>query len=573
MSSESTTTSTGHTTPDLANETREGASARRGKAVALMASGTLISRVLGFVRTAMLAIAIGSTTYVADIFEKSNTMPTIIFMLLAGGVFNVILVPQLIKASKNADRGSEYTSKLLTLTILVMAAITAVLMAGAPALIRILSAGWSEPMITLGTIFTYWCMPQVFFYGVYAVAGQVLNAHHRFGAYMWAPVANNVIQLAALGTYLAMFGAYAGNSEEHFETWSSTQTLVLAGGATAGVTAQALVLLWPLKTLGLKLRPNFRFRGMGLRKVGRMAAWTLLAMAIGNIVNLYTGKVVSGATAVRAGNPSVPGETAFNQAQLIVILPHSLFALSLATVLFNEFSNAFSENRAKDVGPLLSQGLRTIAVPMLFSAVALITLAGPLGRLFGGTSIHAEAAGSATAILITLMAIGLPWQSYNFFLLRVFYAKEDTFTPMLLQTFYSALTLTAAIVIAYTLPWEMRAQALCISFPIAHISQTIVAHLTIRKKYGSYGASNVIGQYIKIGWCAFLSGLIGAALAYSLGAYSYGWAWSGYLPAITTIAATGIVMLAAYIGILKLARIPELDDFLGPVLRKLKISR
>ena len=242
-------------------------------------------------------------------------------------------------------------------------------------------------------------------------------------------------------------------------------------------------------------------------------------------------------------------------------------------MLFNEFSNAFSENRSKDVGPLLSQGLRTIAIPMLFSAVALITLAGPLGRLFGGTSIHAEAAGSATAILIVLMAIGLPWQSYNFFLIRVFYAKEDTFTPMLLQTFYSALTLTAAIVIAYTLPWEIRAQALCISFPIAHISQTIVAHLTIRKKYGTYGAGNVIGQYIKIGWCAFLSGLIGAAVAYSLGAYSYGWAWSGYLPAITTIAATGIVMLAAYIGILKLARIPELDDFLGPVLRKLKISR
>lgn len=80
-------------------------------------------------------------------------------------------------------------------------------------------------------------------------------------------------------------------------------------------------------------------------------------------------------------------------------------------------------------------------------------------------------------------------------------------------------------------------------------------------------------QYIKIGWCAVGAGLIGATLAYSFGAYDYGWAWSGYLPAIATICMTGIVMLAAYLGILKLARIPELDDFLAPVLRKLKVSR
>lgn len=75
------------------------------KASAIMAAGTMVSRVLGFVRNALLAVAIGSTALVADIFESANTIPNIIYMLLAGGVFNVVLVPQLIKAAKAPDRG------------------------------------------------------------------------------------------------------------------------------------------------------------------------------------------------------------------------------------------------------------------------------------------------------------------------------------------------------------------------------------------------------------------------------------------------------------------------------------
>ena len=163
------------------------------KASAIMAAGTMISRVLGFARTSLLAIAIGSTALVGDVFETANTIPNVIYMLLAGGVFNVVLVPQIIKQAKKPDRGADYTSRLITLAAIIIGAFTIALTLLAAPIIQGLTLGWSDAKLALGTAFALWTLPQIFFYGMYAVIGQVLNAHGRFGAYMWAPVANNVI--------------------------------------------------------------------------------------------------------------------------------------------------------------------------------------------------------------------------------------------------------------------------------------------------------------------------------------------------------------------------------------------
>ena len=552
-------------------------SRRHSRAVALMASGTLVSRVLGFVRTFLLALAIGAVSNVGDAFDKANTIPTIIFMLLAGGIFNVILVPQLIKAARAPDGGRDYTSKLMTLTITVMAVLAALLTLAAPWILRLLAdPHWSPDLLALGTIFTYWCMPQVFFYGVYAVAGQVLNAHGRFGAYMWAPVANNVIQLVMLGIYLVLFGSYRFDPAQQLQEWSTTQTLVLAGGSTLGILVQAVVLFFPLRRLGLGLRPDFSWRGIGLKRVGGMAAWTLAAMIVGNVTSLYYGRVVSAATSYRQ-QPGVslqqaagiPGEAALNQSQLITVLPHSIFALSLATVLFNELSAAFAEGRYHSVAPLVSRGLRTTAVPIMFFTVGFIVLAGPIGRLFGGTGAYANESGAAIATLIVLTTLGLPAKSYAFYLMRVFYAQEDTRTPMLLQVSYALVGLAAAFVASLTLPPWMLAPATALIYAASNTVQAIVAHFAVRKAYGDYGVGKVIGSYVRIGWLAVFAGLAGGIVLLLLGGYDFGFAWNGYVPALLSLLASGLVMGVVYLVLLRLADVTELELFLGPLARRI----
>lgn len=544
----------------------------RSKVYALMASGTLVSRVLGFVRTALLAVAIGSVTSVADIFEKANVIPTIIFMLLAGGIFNVVLIPQLIKASKAADRGASYTSKLITLTIVVMGALSLLLTLCAEPIITALTNNWTEPMIALGTAFAYWSLPQIFFYGVYAVLGQVLNANGRFAAFMWAPAANNIIQLIVIGSFIAVFGAYS--TGDPMDTWSTAKTIWLAGGATFGIVMQAVVLLWPLKKTGLKLKLDFSWRGMGLRHVGKLAAWTLAAMVIGNLSSLLYSKIVSAATAARATLPadqaaSVAGEYALNTSQLITVLPHSLFALTVATVLFNDFTRAFHENRREDVGGLLARGMRSTAIPIVFCTVVFIVLAGPLGRLFAGHSEYAAQASGALGQLLVLTALGLPFKSLQFFMLRVFFAEEDTRTPMLIQTATAALGLVLAFTAAAVVDPMHIAAAIAFIYGLSNVLAAIGTHYLVKRRYGDYGIAGVIDTYVRIGWMAVLSAVAGCLVLWLLGGFNFGFAYDSLATAIITICVVGGVMAAAFIGLLYKTKVPELDGFLGPILRRI----
>ncbi|GAA1366575.1 murein biosynthesis integral membrane protein MurJ [Arthrobacter rhombi] len=548
-------------------------SGSHAKAYALMASGTMVSRVLGFVRTALLAVAIGSNANVADIFEKANVIPNIIFMLLAGGIFNVVLVPQLIKASRAADKGSDYTSRLITLTIVVMGAFTVLLTLGAGPIITVLTKGWSPAAIELGTTFAYWCLPQVFFYGVYAVVGQALNAHGRFGSYMWAPVANNVVQIVVILLFMASFGAN-GSNPHTVGNWTTAQTIWLAGGSTLGIAIQAIVLFVPLARSGLRIRPKFNWRGMGLRHVGKLAAWTLVSMTVGNVASLVYARLVSSTVGARDSLPSaeaaaIPGEQALNAMQLVTVLPHSIFALSLATVLFNELSRAFADGKPEKVAPTLSLGLRTTAIPVVFATVAFIVLAGQLGRLFAGSGPNAAIAGAAIGQLLLLTALGLPFKSVHFFLIRVFFAEEDTRTPMVIQTAIAVIGVVLAYGLAAALPATKIALGIALLFGVTNIASAVLAHVLVVRRYGDYGIREVLDSYIRIGWFSVLSGAAGMVVLWAMGGFTNGFAWQSIIAALVTIAVVGSVMAVVFLLLLKAARVPELQNFIGPLARRI----
>ncbi len=539
-----------------------------------MAAGTLVSRFLGFGKTWMLAAALGLGSTVNDTFINANNLPNLIFLLVAGGVFNAVLVPQIIKASKAPDRGADYVSRLLTLAVLVLLSLTLLVTLLAPWVIELTTQGYSPQQKALAVSFAFWCLPQIFFYGLYALLTQVLNANGAFGPAMWAPILNNVVAIAGLGMFIGIMGTNAANPHT-IDNWDSFQTFLVAGFSTIGVVAQTAILLIPVFRLRLGLRPRFGWRGVGLGQAARLSVWTLATAAVGQLAFLYVMRIatIPGAERLRleeAGDPAantLPGNAVLEVASQLYLLPHSIIALSLATVLFNRMTRASQDGDRAALRNALSHGLRTMAVATVFGALALFALAGPLGMFFSGGD---RQDGVMLAQTLTILALSTPFMSANFMMSRVFYANEDARTPFLIQLVLALVNVVAAFLIQF-LPFDQIIFAIALLYTGGNILSVLVSALFLRRLLGHLDGPRIANSYIRMGYAALGSALAGALALWLLGSYHPdGFAWSSTVAALVTIVVVGPVMLAVYFVLLKLFRVTELRDLMEPLLGRLR---
>ncbi len=540
---------------------------------AIMAAGTLVSRFLGFAKTWMLAAALGLGSTVNDTFINANNLPNLIFLLVAGGVFNAVLVPQIIKASKGPDRGADYISRLLTLAVLVMLGLTLLVTLAAPWVIDLTTQGYSPQQKALAVSFAFWCLPQIFFYGLYALLTQVLNANGAFGPAMWAPILNNIVAIAGLGMFIWLLGS--NNTNPHtLDNWGDSQTFLVAGFSTIGVVSQTAILLIPVMRLRLGIRPRFGWRGVGLGHAAKLSVWTLLTAAVGQLAFLYVMKVatIPGAERLRlehAGDPAakaLPGNAVLEVASQLYLLPHSIIALSLATVLFNRMTRA-SQNGDRDaLRDALSHGLRTMAVATVFGALALFALAGPLGMFFSG---GLKQDGVMLAQTLTILSLSTPFMSANFMMSRVFYANEDARTPFYIQLLLAVVNVVGAFLIQF-LPVGQIIFAIAILYMVGNILSVVISAFFLRRLLGHLDGPRIANSYIRMGYAAAGSALAGAVALWLLGSYNRdGFAWSDRIAALITIVVVGPVMLVAYFLLLRLFRVSELADLLRPLLGRL----
>ncbi|WP_159802062.1 murein biosynthesis integral membrane protein MurJ [Arthrobacter zhaoguopingii] len=559
---------------------RDGAAASGGsgtaedttaRSSAIMAAGTLVSRFLGLIRVALLATAIGTLGQVSDLFPAANNLPNFIYLMVAGGVFNAVLVPQIIKASRKEDRGADYISRLITLAVCGLLVLTVLATLAAPFIADLVS-NVSGARLALVTTFAYWCLPQIFFYGLYAIIGQVLNANGSFGPYTWAPVVNNVISIGFLTAFIVVLDpeSTAGHTPEN---WTLTHTLLLAGGTTLGVVVQALVLFLPLRKLGLGLSPRFGWRGVGFGQTGKLASVTIITMLVGNGLYLVNQWVATIATEARADyanrTPPQPiaGLANLEIGSLVYVLPHSVIAVSLATVLFNQLAAAHADNNLAALRDTLSRGLRTIGVATVFGAAALLTLAVPLGMLFSGGS---QASGAINAVIIALLALGAPFLSANFFLNRVFYAREDVVTPLKIQLILSVLGVALALTAGAFRP-DLIVPMLAVGYSVGNVVAVAVTHFFLRGTIGHYGAGHIFDVHVRLTLAGIAAALGGSALLWVAGAYRPdGFVWQSVLHSTSVLIVGGTVMALIYLAALKALKVSELSEFLSPLLARFK---
>jgi putative peptidoglycan lipid II flippase len=523
-----------------------------------MASGVIASRILGVVRASMVLAVVG-TLAAGDAWDVANTLPNIVYLLLAGGVINAVLVPQITRAASHADGGREYVDRLLTVSISALAVITVVFTLGAGLLVRLYSSStWAADTRSLSIAFAFICMPQIFFYGLYTLLGNVLNARNHFVAYMWAPVLANVVAIGGMVFFLVAFP-----QQVKPVGWTSPMVWVLAGSLTAGIVAQALVLVVPLWRSGFRYTPRWGFRGVGLRTASTVAMWAFAALGVSTLGFIVTSKVTT--YAGQAGSLAglkVPGKISYSNAFLIFMLPHSLVTVSLVTALFTRMSKAAGAGNLDEVRRDVDRGMRLTAVATVPATVGAFVLGfAATATLFYGVSAT-ESRGIAEVMMA--MMVGLVPFGILFLLQRTFYAFEDAKTPFKLTVVVTGIA-TLANLASLLLPLRLIVVGVGAGQALSNFVGLALGLVLVRRRLNGLPLSEVTRTYVRLGVASLVAAA--GALVVQLGLAQV---IQGRLYSPVCLVAGGLVFAGVYVAAARKLHVHEIDDLAGPVVERVR---
>ncbi len=432
-----------------------------------MAIGTLTSRITGIFRDIALVAAIGTAIF-ADTYSVANSLPNIIYILIAGGAINAVFIPALVRHMKDdADGGQQFTDQLLSFIGLVLLVIVTLGVIFAGSLVGLYATdSWSVQDFKIATLFAMWFIPQVFFYGVYTIASQVLNARDVFVLPMFAPIINNVIVIITALAFLVI-----SDQVPTTETVSTSQIYLLGAGTTLGVIVQALILLPALSKAGYRFNPTLNFRGSGLGKIADLAIWTIGFVIVNQVSFLILSNLTTYANVLaRNENLVANGFTSYQKAQLMMMLPHSIITVSIVTALLPRLSKYAHDLDRESFNSELASAMRTV-VAFIVPLAAILFLAGNrIGQFLYGYGASTAEQGQAVGKVAAMFAIGLPAFSMFYVLLRSFYAREDTKTPFLINVGFNLLHLTLGTFLFIRVDTENKVAALAFAYSISYIA-------------------------------------------------------------------------------------------------------
>ncbi len=517
-----------------------------------MAAGTIVSRLTGFVRDVLIVQAIGLAVF-ADTYSIANMLPNTVYILLIGGALNSVFVPALVRArDTDPDGGEGFAQSLLSLGVVALTLVTLVSMLAAPLLVRLYARDWGPAEYATATVFALYCLPQIFFYGVYNLLSQVLNVRGRFGPMMWAPILNNVVVIAVALAFVVL----RNRSVPTVGSVTAGEQALLGIGTTLGVVLQALCLIPVLRATGFRLRFRGQWRGLGLRHLGRLGGWTLLFVLINQIAYVAIAQMATSvATDAQALNVQAGSYTSYSKAYMVFLLPHAIVTVSLVTALMPRMSAAALSGAFEEIRADVSATLRMVAIVTVPAAVAFLVL-GP----YICVVVYLGRPGSyQMGLVLSGFALGLVAFSAQFLVLRGFYALEDTRTPALLQVAIAGLNVGAAYAAYLALPLQWRLVGIAGAYALAYFVGLYVSMHLLSGRLDGIEGSRTLGVWVRLSLAAMLGGAVAYGVARAMTA-ALGRDYVDYVAALSVaLVAGGLV----YLLVTHLVRVRELHLMLA----------
>ena len=534
------------------------------RASSVMAVGTILSRITGFIGGVNVIATLG-TALLADAFNVANTMPNILYNLLVGGALTAIFIPQLVRAFDDADGGHLFASRLVTTISGILLALVAVGVIFAPQLVYIYAPSFSTPGFEtereIAIALTRYCLPQIFFLGLFTMLGQVANARGSFAPLMWAPIANNLVIIVVFSAFLIKWPSVSVDSI------TSTQLQILGWGSTFAIVVQALILVPVVKRSGIKIRPKWGFEGLG--KSFSLAGWTLVYVLISQIGYLITVNVATTAAvdSAKAGITTGVGLTPFKNAYLIMLLPYSIVTVSIITALLPHMSKLAINKKVDDVKDQILRAIKTVGVLTIPSSVAFL-LFGPLITevLFFGIS---KEDGIYVGYVLSALSLGLVAFSINLVLVRGFNAFEDTRTQVWSILIINLISVGLSYLFLAVLPSDWVTVGLGIAFSVSYLVGLFITLRLLKKHTGTIHVREFLGQHGRL----LLAALIAMLPLFAISQY-FGWVGSDQSSLIRASELLFVIVAGAlgYFFAAKALRITEVSGITALILRRNKVA-
>lgn len=526
---------------------------------AVMASGSIVSRITGILRNISLTAAIGLTIS-ADAFALGNSLPDIVYVLVIGGALNAVFVPQLVRRMKDdSDGGKAYTDSLLSLTSVLLLVVTVASVLLAPVIVSLYAtSSYTSDQVDLAVAFARYCLPQIFFFGLYAMLSQVLNSRGRFGMPMFAPIFNNLVAIATYVSFVVVFGTAADDG-----LISSGQAMWLGLGTTLGIAAQALILIPVMLRSGYRFSFSRKWRGMGLGKAGRLAGWTIGLVAVTQAAFVVISRLATQAN-VNASEVGAPpaGLFTYTNAYLVFMIPHGIVTVSIVTAQLPGLSRLVHAGERRAAGLDIGHTMRLVALVIAPLATALTLGSQPLSNLlFNYGAASAEQASQLGTVIAIFMLGLLPFTLY-YVLQRGWYANEDTRTPFLFSVLMNGVLVALAIPLFYRAsPGPAQVSALAVAYSMACLVTFLVAWPTLRRSYGFLDSRATLWALARIA-IAVLGAIAVVLLVdrFVTGPFPLG---AGKFDALVNLIITSAVVGVVYAMLAWLLRIREMHELTG----------
>ncbi|UQU64990.1 murein biosynthesis integral membrane protein MurJ [Couchioplanes caeruleus] len=524
---------------------------------AIMAAGSLVSRVIGFVRNMLIGMTLGAG--VGDAYTSAQFLPSQIYELLLGGILSSVLIPLLVRRRKaDPDGGQLFTQRLLTFAVVSLGIATVLVTVAAPVITAIQSSSdTTADYRELVTLLAYLILPIIFFTGLSALIGAVLNVRGHFAAPMWAPILNNLVVIATCGVFLLFFGKAGATPGD----MSAGEIALIGGGTLLGIVVQALGLLPALRKVGFAWKWRWAPRELGLGEIGRLAGWMLCYVAANQVAVFLVVRVLSGVS----GDDRNASTLAFNNVFLLTMMAHGIIGVSVMTALLPRMSAAAADGRFQEVSENLSRGIRLTTTALTPIAVTYGVLGVPIAvTLFQGGALSYDQAFATGRVLVVAAFAVIPL-SISYLCTYAFYSLQGNRTVALINLPVVAVRIAGYFLLAAVLSESLAAAGMTAANAVSYLLSAVVSLAVLRRRIGRLNLGSVAAALVKVVVAAAVAAVAGLLIRQVLP----GGDTPGRVAAAIQVIAGGGVIMLTYLVAATLLKVHEVSQVVGMVRRKL----